>query len=86
MIISGARSALQSGQPLDCSIIHSLSRTVHVFAGTKSIRVGLVADRKPIGATSMIMENLPWLLPAWLIGAPFVLGLVEYLRLPKSLR
>lgn len=30
------------------------------------------------------MENYPWLLPAWLIGAPFVLGLIDYLRLPRA--
>ncbi len=27
------------------------------------------------------MENFPWLLPAWLIGAPFVLGLIEFFTL-----
>jgi hypothetical protein len=30
------------------------------------------------------MENYPWLLPAWLIGAPFVLGLVDYFTLPRA--
>jgi hypothetical protein len=34
----------------------------------------------------MIMETHPWLLPAWLIGAPFVFGLIDYLSLPKPLR
>lgn len=31
-----------------------------------------------------VMENFPWLLPAWLLGAPLVLGLIEYLRLPRA--
>ena len=29
----------------------------------------------------MIMENHPWLLPAWLIGVPFVLGVIEFVRI-----
>ncbi|GLI91395.1 hypothetical protein [Methylocystis echinoides] len=32
------------------------------------------------------MENFPWLLPAWLIGAPFVLGLIDYFMLPRAYR
>lgn len=34
----------------------------------------------------MYGENFSWLLPVWLIGAPFVLGLIEFFRLPKSTR
>jgi hypothetical protein len=34
----------------------------------------------------MIMETHPWLLPAWLICAPFLLGLIEYFRLPRPMR
>lgn len=29
-------------------------------------------------------ENYGWLLPVWLLGAPFILMLVEYFRLPKG--
>jgi hypothetical protein len=31
-------------------------------------------------------ENFAWLLPAWLIGAPFVIGLIEFFRLPSAVR
>jgi hypothetical protein len=34
----------------------------------------------------MTTENFAWLLPAWLIGAPFVIGLVEFFRLPRQQR
>jgi hypothetical protein len=34
----------------------------------------------------MTEGNFAWLLPVWLIGAPFLIGLVEYFRLPKSQR
>ncbi len=27
-----------------------------------------------------MMENYGWLLPAWLIGVPFVLGVIEFVR------
>jgi hypothetical protein len=33
----------------------------------------------------MIMETHPWLLPAWLIGAPLLLGLAEYFRRPRPM-
>lgn len=29
-------------------------------------------------------EHLAWLLPVWLIGAPFLLGLIEFFRLPRQ--
>jgi hypothetical protein len=56
------------------------------FLRNKFGQAGLVVWRNPTGETSMIMETHPWLLPAWLIGAPFVLGLIEYMSLPKPLR
>ena len=28
-----------------------------------------------------MMEHYPWLLTAWLIGVPFVLGVVEFVRI-----
>jgi hypothetical protein len=34
----------------------------------------------------MYGEHYSWLLPAWLIGAPFLVGLIELFRLPKSTR
>jgi hypothetical protein len=34
----------------------------------------------------MIMENVPWLLPAWLIGMPFVLGVIELMRIHGLIR
>lgn len=30
-------------------------------------------------------ENIAWLLPVWIIGAPFVVVLIEYFRLPKHI-
>lgn len=34
----------------------------------------------------MIMENFPWLLPAWLIGVPFVLAVIELIRINGLVR
>lgn len=34
----------------------------------------------------MYGEHYSWLLPVWLLGAPFLLGLIEFFRLPKSVR
>ena len=34
----------------------------------------------------MIMEHFPWLLPAWLIGVPFVLGGMELTRINGMVR
>jgi hypothetical protein len=34
----------------------------------------------------MLMENYPWLLPAWILGSVFLLGVVELFRIPKSIR
>ncbi len=31
-------------------------------------------------------EHLGWLLPVWLLGAPFLIGLIEYFRLPSHTR
>jgi hypothetical protein len=32
------------------------------------------------------MSDYMWLLPAWLLGAPLILGLIEYFRLPRHLK
>lgn len=52
----------------------------------KRSKDGLVVEGAPTGVTRMLMENYPWLLPAWILGSVFLLGVVELFRIPKALR
>lgn len=53
-------------------------------AGTSRALFGYSKTQNGFEEYQMYGDNFAWLLPVWIIGAPFLAALVEYFRLPKT--